>query len=319
MLLSGSWVWRAFIVLGIALGAAGCAAPKVRELLGCRAIPLPGPVYDMADAGAETGVVLASVQDTTRVDAQGEWINHGSIYLINRKTYETARVAIQGRDDYPFKPRGIDVIREKADLFVYVVNAAFREQRSLETYRLVKGTLTFLRRSRLYRLKHIVDVSAHATDDLLLVSGNGGRFAGFPQLLQYQKRLYRSIPEEPGSTTRFGSSENGISLLPVPDRNEVIEIWGSGSTRAIAQTKLSPVAVDRRGSRLLILQRPGDSASRGILSVIEVSGSTESAASEDFQVPVIQPEALLLLRSEKRILVSGEERRGGRLVSCDEP
>lgn len=301
----------------IALSA--CSGGKLRELTGCVPISLPGPVYDMAAPGGDAGVVLVSVQDPNRVDAQGEWINDGGIFLVHRKTHETVRPAIVGRDDYPFKPQGIDAIGDKVGVLVYVVNAAFREQRSLELFRLEKSMLVFQRRSRLYRLKHIVDASAWGPDDVLLLSRDGGAFAGFPQLLRYRNRLYGSLPGDLGRVERFGGSADGISLLPIPDRREILEIWGAGNMRLLMGTERVPVATERSQGRVLVLGRQGDSSAPGVLSLVDGGAPGGSASPEEFSVPVIQPEAMLVLHPEKRVLIAGDALRGGRLIACDEP
>lgn len=310
---------NAFLFLCAEIALSACSGVKLRELSGCRPIALPGPVYDMADPGGDVGVVLASVQDRVRADVRGEWINDGGIYLVHRKTQETTRMTIVGRDDYPFKPQGIDAISDKTGVFVYVVNAGFREQRSLEVFRLEKSTLVFQRRLRLLRLKHIVDVSAVGPEDLLLASRDGGMLAGFPQLLQYRNRLYRSWPGDLGQVERFGSSAGGISLLPVPDRREILEIWGAGNMRVLMVTERSPVVAERHMGRMLVLEREGDLGAPGVLAVQDGAATGGAATREEFSVPVIGPEAMLVLHPEKRVLIAGDEHHGGRIVVCDEP
>lgn len=279
-----------------------CAKPQLRQMSGCnRTVDLEG-VIDIADAGS--GLLFVAVHDRRPVDAKGESLNSGRIVTVHRRTLEVKELIVQDRDKYPFKPLGIDsMVGRNNEPMLFVVNEAYRNQRSIEIYRLQRGNLVFQRRIRTARMQGIRDIALVSPDEyVILREKRSGLFGGDGDLILHRSLTLRYLPLKTGGALYAGKAGERTVLIP------------NGSA-------LMELDVDRLTLREIPLSA-GESPSvasiaDGKLFVLHKSEQPQlSIDAALFVAPVKDPSTFFVLSPEKSIVFG---RRSGGLTVCELP
>lgn len=297
-----STLLRALLIpAAMSLCVSFCAKPQLKQMSGCnRTVDLEG-VVDIADAGS--GLLFVAVHDRRPVDAKGESLNGGRIVTVHRRTLEVKELIVQGRDEYPFKPLGIDAMVGRNEPMLFVVNEAYHNQRSIEVYRLQRGNLVFQKRIRTARMQGIRDIALVSPDEYVIVrEKRSGLFGGDGDLILHRSLTLRYLPLKTGGALYAGKAGERTVLIP------------NGSA-------LMELDVDRLTLREIPLS-VGESPSvaniaDGRLFVLHESEQPQlSIDAALFVAPVKDPSTFFVLSPEKSIVFG---RRSGGLTVCELP
>jgi hypothetical protein len=278
-----------------------CVEPQLRQLNGCnRIVPLEG-VVDIADSGS--GLLFVAVHDRRYQDAGGESLNTGRIVSVNRRTLEVKEIVLQGRDDYPFKPLGIDAISDQQDSYLFIVNEAFHSQRSIEQYRFQRGNLIFQKRIRTARMQGITDIALLTADEFVVARKHAWSFPfGQGDLILHRKSALHYLPLKTGGAQYL--SRAGDRSVYIPSRKGLwkLDFDQLHLQRLALKSGTVPVAVVQADGRLYILQ--------------ELNPPRLTMEGLSFGLPVKDPAAFAVLSPEKSIVFGS---RTGGLTVCELP
>jgi len=289
------------IATGMLLITSFCSETQLKQMNGCsRTVELEG-VIDIADAGS--ALLFVAVHDRRPVDVKGESLNSGRIVTVHRRTLEVKELAIHGRDEYPFKPLGIDALVERNEPVLFVVNEAFRNQRSLEVYRFQRGNLVFQKRIRTARMQGIRDIALLSTDEYVVVrEKRPGLFGGEGDLILHRNSTLRYLSLKSGGASFTGKA--GDRTVLIPNGSALMEFDVDRLTLREMPLSVggSPVVANIADGRLFALH----DSDQPLLSI-------EAAL---FKVPVNDPSTFFVLSPEKSIVFG---RRSGGLSVCELP
>ncbi len=148
---------------GAALSA--CVQAERRLLADCKKLPgMPGP-FDMALDFSQRNQprLLISSQERTERDPAGELMRRGAIFAVGiaRSGFGPAtELRLEGRDDFPFHPMGLDLASGGGGARLYVVNRALSDVFAIEVFRVERDRLRFETRLRSPLLTAPRDVAA---------------------------------------------------------------------------------------------------------------------------------------------------------------
>lgn len=291
----------------------GCSKPNIRDLTNCRSVLNTTNLVDISLPETKSKFLFVALQDRQQVDAGEQWLNTGYIGLMKRHNYEIVNLKIEDRDAYPFRPLGIDSIQINNDIYLFVVNQAFKDQRSIEFFEFKYNryqnnyngaSLRFLKRIRTRNLGRIVDVAAFSTDEYMLIrEKSSGFFGNVGSLIFHSNRILNYWPNKLGKTSNIVSG--GERILYVANGSELFQI--NVDTKSVIEKKV------KSGLQVNALAVDNDELWLG--SKFEgkwvISNSNNS-----YYSPVNEIELLLALRPEAKLLI-GQSEFG--LSECDLP
>ncbi|MBW7858972.1 MAG: hypothetical protein H3C43_11920 [Leptonema sp. (in: Bacteria)] len=290
-----------------------CSKPNIRELNHCRVINNLPTLVDFSIPDANSDIMFLALQDRHQVDADDEWLNTGRIGLMKRQGYELFDLQIEGRDEYPFRPLGIDSAQVKNDVFVFVVNQAFINQRSVEIYQFKNGrypnnfknaSLLFLRRLRTRNLANIVDVAAYSSEEFMLLREKSPWYwRNNGSLIFYSDKLLRYWPNRLGNAKSIVKSDS--RTLYVPNGSELFQI-------DVDTKKVTEVQID---SDLQVNSVAVDRDSLWLGSKFDTEWVITNAKNR-YRSPVQKIDLLLTLKAEQKLLI-GQLEVG--ISECDLP
>lgn len=97
-------------------------------------------------------------------------ISNFEIYLIQKqKDYSLKKkpLEIKNRDGYPLKPLSIASFVNEKETYIYILNIAFFNQRSIETYKLENETLHFLSRIRTRDFRDLMSIAISQNQEIV--------------------------------------------------------------------------------------------------------------------------------------------------------
>lgn len=283
------------------LSVSFCTKPQLRQMSACnRTVDLEG-VVDIADAGSD--LLFVAVHDRQHVDLKGESLNSGRIVTVHGRTFEVNELIVQGRDEYPFKPLGIDAMVVRNEPMLFVVNEAYHNQRSIEIYRLQRGILVFQRRIRTARMQGIKDIALFSPDEyVVLREKRSGLFGRDGDLILHRDRTLHYLPLKTGGALYAGKA--GERTVLIPNGRVLLELDVDRLTLREIPLSVgkSPSAASIADGKLFVLNRSEKPQ-------LSINGAL-------FVVPVKDPLTFSILSSEKKIVFA---RRGGGLTVCELP
>lgn len=289
-----------YLLLLYAAFLSSCSSPEVKHLPCGQSLDLEG-VSDIADSGA--GFLFVAVQDRSKVDLKNEHLNTGRIVTVNRRTLRIQEPVVRGRDDYPFKPLGIDASRKGRSIYLFVVNEAFRDQPSIEVYTYTGNALQFVKRIRTARMQGITDILLFSDDEFVVVREKPAGFAGkLGDVIYHHNQALHYLPLKTG----------GASHIHSGGARSVLIANGKGIVRfSLDGRSLQSVAV-------LSGEAPVQAfLDDGVMYVLHEGDEARFSMDADlYSLPVKDPSAFVVLRPEKKILF-GSRKRG--LTFCDLP
>lgn len=270
-------------------------------------------LVDVSLPKANSNFLFVALQDRQQVDAGEQWLNTGYIGLMKRHSYEIINLKVEDRDAYPFRPLGIDSIQINNDIFVFVVNQAFSDQRSIEVFEFKLNryqnnyngaSLRFLKRIRTRNLGKIVDVAAFSTDEYMLIREKSSGFLGNTgSLIYYSNRLLNYWPNKLGATNNIVTGNERI--LYVANGSELFQI--NVDTKSVTEKRVkSSLQVNALAVDNDVLLLGGEFEDKSVIS----------NSNNLYLSPVNKIELLLALRPESKLLI-GQSEFG--LSECDLP
>jgi hypothetical protein len=154
-----------------------CAQPERRLLADCKKLPgLPGP-FDMALDLSQRNQprILISSQERTERDPAGELMRRGAIFAVGlaRNGFgPAAELRLEGRDDFPFHPLGLDLGSGGGAVRLYVINQALSDVFTIEVFRVERDRLRFETRLRSSLLTAPRDVAATGDGALYVINNS---------------------------------------------------------------------------------------------------------------------------------------------------
>lgn len=243
-----------------------CTVFVVRTPPGCRTISgLPGPEDFDVDRSNGTRLIISS-QDRRRLNPGGEFLEPGRIFFMKVGGGAATAFQIKGRDDYPFHPHGIHVVRQGSATLLYVVNHALRNQHSIEKFRIQKNQLYFLDRYRSALLTHPNDLVATPQGDIYVT--NDRNYMGFlgdlgdlfslnlSNVVHFSTRTYRFREAASGIAMANGIALDRDRLYVAGTRDEGIRIFYRNSKTGEIGDELGFIDVGS-GVDNLLWERPG--------------------------------------------------------------
>lgn len=218
-----------------------CAPAERRLLPDCKKLPgVPGP-FDMAlDLSQRTQPrLLISSQDRNERDPLGELMAPGAIFAvgISRSGFgPAAKLRLEGRDDFPFHPMGVDLVASGGAVRLYVVNQALSDVFAIEVFRVERDRLRFESRLRSPLLTAPRDVAATGDGAIYVINNSES-----PALLRWMS----------------------------PDANNVVRIERDGSSRAVFHAA-APTSLRVRAGELQIASAHNRVESYGLLDGVPV-------------------------------------------------
>lgn len=103
-------------------------------------------------------------------DYKNEIIHQSKILLIKKdknKIFKIKNINILNRDDYPLKPYSASLYKKEKENFIYLINIAFLEQRSIEIYKLENENFVFQSRIRSKEFKNLQGISITKNQEIL--------------------------------------------------------------------------------------------------------------------------------------------------------
>jgi len=199
-----------YTALGSVFIFAACSTPQYSDLANCKKVVNLEGVTDIARDGS--GNLIVAVHNRKLVDTKGERLNTGRIGILQSRSMSFQEIELVGRDEYPFKPLGIDVWTEKNQRTLYVVNEAFDSQRSVEVFSLTANKAVFQRRIRSRQFARIRDVAATADDSFVLVR-EPARFWSSGDVVLYRSRKIRYTDWRIGGGWHVSKNDKGDVLI----------------------------------------------------------------------------------------------------------
>ncbi len=249
--------WRIIVaaLASAALMLAFCATPPPVSIPDCRVVTaLPGIVdLDSERSGGRPLRLLASVQDQSLRDPNGEFLRSGEIVAIalNSDSPRVEPLRIEGRDDWPFHPLGIHFVefRGRPNL-LFVINRAKAERYAIEVFRLQGSRLSFVERIRSRAIRQPVDIVAIDRGRFFVLNRRGSLLSKAALLDFAGDRIVQN--PAPSMETGALLLENHAIVVAGDDSAQRYRIENGGQQLSLAATFTSP------GPAVHLQSAPGD-------------------------------------------------------------
>ncbi len=158
--------------LAFGLSCQGFARIDLRD---CKTVAdMPGPEdFEIDRADAKKPRLLVSAQDRRKRDPNGEAMLAGQIFSLPLDAGTPEPLILKNRDELPFHPHGISLIRQGNESTLYVINHVMSVNHVIEVFTLKEKELIFKTRLRHPLLVHPNDLVALPDGELYVTNDHG--------------------------------------------------------------------------------------------------------------------------------------------------
>ncbi len=145
-----------------------CKTPQYHKLENCNILFDYHNIIDSINLN-DTYSIFIRLNPNLR-DYKNEIISDSEIFLIQKQkdhTFKKKPIEIKNRDDYPLKPISIASFLTEKEIYIYILNLAFFDQRSIEIYKLVNEALEFQSRIRTRNFKDLKSISISKNQEII--------------------------------------------------------------------------------------------------------------------------------------------------------
>lgn len=167
-----AWISLAAFVSACLLSCQGFARLDLRD---CKTIgDMPGPEdFEIDRADPKKPRLIVSSQERRKRDPNGEAMMPGQIFSVPLDTSIPEILTLKNRDELPFHPHGISLIRQGTESTLYVINHMMSMNHVIEVFTLKEKELIFKTRIRHPLLIHPNDLVALPDGELYVTNDHG--------------------------------------------------------------------------------------------------------------------------------------------------